>query len=197
MTLHDQTHLDHITLTVHRAGTASAQLVVVRSLYAAIYAEPPYCEGADEVAEFTSSWTRRSSLPNFRLIVATQDEKPVGFAFGHQLDPGTRWWEGTQGVIPADLTAERPGRTFAVIELAVALSHRRRGIGCELHTHLLAGSCEERATLLVRPDAPTAQRAYRAWGYRRVGSIQPFPEAPIYDAMVKPLVADRSQPNQP
>ena len=80
-----------------------------------------------------------------------------------------------------------PGRTFAVIELAVQDTFRRSGIGRELHTHLLAGLTEERATLLVRPDAIAARSAYLSWEYRPIGRLQPFANGPTYDAMIKEL----------
>jgi hypothetical protein len=66
-------------------------------------------------------------------------------------------------------------------ELGSQLAH---GVGRELHEHLVAGLTTERITLLVRPDAPAAQHAYARWGYRRVGQIQPFSDAPTYDAMI-------------
>jgi ribosomal protein S18 acetylase RimI-like enzyme len=88
------------------------------------------------------------------------------------------------------MVIEHAGRTFAVIELAVQRALRRHGVGRELHTYLLAGLTEERATLLVRPDAPAARYAYLSWSYRPVGRLQPFPNGPIYDAMVKELLGD-------
>ncbi len=82
--------------------------------------------------------------------------------------------------LPDEITAEYPGRTFAIIEIAVRRPYRQCGVGRLLHTHLTAGLSEERITLLVRPDAPAPQRAYRSWGYQPVGQIQPFPGGPVY-----------------
>jgi hypothetical protein len=75
--------------------------------------------------------------------------------------------------------------------LAVEDTFRRSGIGRELHTHLLAGLSEERATLLVRPDATAARVAYLSWAYRPIGRLQPFANGPTYDAMIKQLVVDK------
>ena len=100
--------------------------------------------------------------------------------------------------VDEDLTRERPGRTFAVIELAVRRDVRRHGVARELHTHLLAGLTAERATLLVRPDAGAAYSAYLAWSYRSIGRLQPVPDGPVYDAMMKELpAADRSGASPP
>jgi hypothetical protein len=45
---------------------------------------------------------------------------------------------------------------------------------------------ERLAHLLVRPDNP-AKETYLHWGWRTVGHIRPFPDAPAMDAMVKIL----------
>jgi ribosomal protein S18 acetylase RimI-like enzyme len=127
---------------------------------------------------------RRAAQPAFQLVVATTDGKPVGFAFGHQLTADAKWWQGATTPLPDSIVREYAGHTFAIIELAVAAEYRRRGIAKALHDALLVDANEERATLLVRPEAVPARTAYERWGYARVGAIRPWPEAPLYDAMV-------------
>jgi ribosomal protein S18 acetylase RimI-like enzyme len=186
------TLIDDLTLTVHRRGTALKELDNIAPLYATAYGEAPYYESPDEVAEFCQGWPHRVDQPSFRLIVARLHGEPVGFSFGHQLVPTTRWWTGMIDEVDQDLIREYPGRTFAVIELAVEAALRRHGIARELHTYLLAGLVEERATLLVRPDAIAARSAYLSWLYRPIGRLQPFPGGPIYDAMMRePLALGR------
>lgn len=186
MTTDSQPGLDQFTLTRHGADTAVAWLGTIRELYAEIYAEPPYREGPADVADFTASWPRRAAQPNFRLILAQHGDQPIGFSFGFQLTADTDWWDGALTPLPADLTTERPARTFAIIEIAVRRSYRRRGVARRMHAELTAGLVEERVTLLVRPDTPAPRGAYLSWGYRPVGRIQPFPHGPVYDAMIKP-----------
>jgi ribosomal protein S18 acetylase RimI-like enzyme len=176
---------------VHRRGTARVQLDAVEGIYASAYAEPPYREGPEDVAEFCAGWPHRVAQPSFRLVVARLRGAPVGFTFGHQLTANTRWWNGLLDQVDEDVVTERPGRTFAVIELAVQNTFRRCGIGNELHAHLLAGLTEERATLLVRPDAIAARSAYLSWGYRPIGRLQPFANGPTYDAMIKEVQVPR------
>ena len=185
--------LDDVTLTVHRRGTALVQLDAVAGIYASAYAEPPYHEGPEDVGEFCAGWPHRVAQPSFRLVVARLRGTPVGFTFGHQLTANTRWWNGLLDQVDEDVVTERPCRTFAVIELAVQDTFRRSGIGRELHTHLLAGLTEERATLLVRPDAIAARSAYLLWEYRLIGRLKPFPDGPNYDAMIKELPRVPSQ----
>lgn len=152
--------------------------------------QPPYNQGPAEVEDFTSGWPRRIDQLNFRLVIARRADEPVGFAFIFQLPAQTKWWSGAVTPLPNDTTTERPGRTFAIIEIAVRRPYRQRGLGRMLHTHLTAGLSEERITLLVRPDAPAPQHAYLSWGYQPVGQIQPFPDGAVYDAMIKSLIAN-------
>jgi ribosomal protein S18 acetylase RimI-like enzyme len=191
MALNDLIHLgvDQLTLTIYSTDTSLGQRSTVCELYADIYAEPPYNEGPTEVEDFASDWPRRIDQRNFRLVVARRADEPIGFAFGLQLPTQTKWWEGALTHLPTDITAERPGRTFAIIEIAVRRPYRQRGVGRMLHTHLTAGLSEERITLLVRPDAPAARHAYLSWGYQPVGQIQPFPDGPVYDVMIKSLLS--------
>jgi ribosomal protein S18 acetylase RimI-like enzyme len=171
------------------AKSAASVTPDVARLYEAVYREPPYCEDPEDVAEFLKGMPRRVAQPAFRLVVATTDGKPVGFAFGHQLTADTRWWQGAATPLPDSIVREHAGRTFAIIELAVAAEYRRRGIAKAMHDALLVDADEERVTLLVRPEAMPARRAYERWGYARVGTIRPWPEAPLYHAMVLNLRA--------
>ena len=179
--------LDEISLSIHRAGTAGAQLTSVRSIYASVYAEPPYCETPEDVDDFVSSFPSRQAQPGFRLVVAWCRSQPIGLAFGHDLKVGTKWWTGSFSTVPEETAREYPGQTFAVIELAVLKPYRRTGVGRELHVHLLAGLSHERVTLLVRDEAGPAVAAYESWGYHRVGRVQPFDDAPTYNAMLQQL----------
>jgi ribosomal protein S18 acetylase RimI-like enzyme len=178
-----------LTITIYGTDTALAQGDAVRDLYAEIYAEPPYHEGPAEVEDFASGWHRTIDQRDFRLVIARRADEPIGFAFGVPLGARTKWWNGALIPLSDEITTEYPGRTFAIIELAVRRPYRQHGVGRQLHTYLTAGLSEERITLLVRPEAPAPQRAYRSWGYRPVGRIQPFSAAPVYDVMIKQLVS--------
>lgn len=186
MTAADRPGLGRIILNNHGADTGLAQLSAIRDLYAEVYAEPPYCEGPADVADFAVGWPRRVAHSSFRLVIAQWCDEPIGFSFGHQLPVQTDWWNGALTALPDDITTEYPGRTFAIIEIAVRRRYRQRGVARRMHAELTAGLSEERVTLLVRPDAPAPRRAYRSWGYQPVGRIQPFPDGPVYEAMIKP-----------
>ncbi len=182
------------TITVYGSKAAERAFDDVEALYRTVFAEPPYSEDESDVQDFVEALPRRAAQPNFRLVVAYGiSAAAVGFALGYQLSPQTTWWHGAISPIETAITSEYLGRTFAVIELAVRKDCRRLGFGRNLHAHLVAGLQEQRATLLVRPDATAAQAAYRTWGYRHVGQIQPFPNGPVYDSMVMPLNPPRHQ----
>ncbi len=83
------------TLTVHDGGQDPGRLrELIEPVYAEVYAEAPYCEGPDDVAEFAVGWPRRVGAPGFRAVIATVDDRPVGMTFGHPLAAETGWWEG-------------------------------------------------------------------------------------------------------
>jgi GNAT superfamily N-acetyltransferase len=104
------------------------------------------------------------------------------------LRPSTSWWRHLTTPLPEDVTAEHPGRTFALAELLVRSSWRRQGIAAALHDLILSGRPEERATLTVLPAAAPAQTAFRRWGWRKVARTRdPRPDAPVSDVLLTPL----------
>lgn len=159
---------------------------VVQGLYEAVFAEPPYCEGPDDFADFAAGWRRRVEQPGFRLVIAS-DREPVAMAFGCQLPVDTSWWDGLLVDAPRAVTAEWEGRSFAIYEMAVLPSHRRRGAARAMHDALLRGTRTQRSVLLCRPEAAPARATYASLGYTQVGPIRPYGGAPVYDAMVRPL----------
>ena len=177
------------TIHVRRYDRNTAQEVLadVAAVYGEVYREPPYCEGPEDVDAFVTGMPRRAEQPAFRMVTASVNGGLAGFAFGHQLTADTKWWSGATTELASEVTQERPGRTFAVIELAVRAPYRRLGMARAMHEELLAEASEERATLLVRPEATPAKTAYQHWGYEKVGSLQPWPNAPLYDVMVLSL----------
>lgn len=124
--------------------------------------------------------------PGFTLVTGRVDGVLAGFAFGGVLPEQSRWWTGLNDYADPDVIRETGDRTFALRELQVRKAHQRRGYGKMLADAILSGRSQERATLLVREDNP-ARRLYGKWGWREVGTMQPFPDAPIMKAMVLQL----------
>ncbi|MEV6588152.1 GNAT family N-acetyltransferase [Streptomyces acidicola] len=182
--------MTEVTYERHEAAEAARRLDVFLHAYEEVYAEPPYCEGPSDVAEFIEHYQVQARRPAMRLVLAREEDDVIGFAYGYHLAPDTRWWKNLLDVeLPDEFTREDGRRTFVVIELAVRKPWRRRGIAAELHARLLAGLDVERVTLTMRPEpeAAPAQSAYASWGYRKVGVSHPWDEAPLYDCMVRQL----------
>ena len=101
--------LDDPTITVYRQGTALTEIDAIAPIYASAYAEAPYHEGPDDIAEFRTGWPRRVAQPSIRLVIARLRGEPVGFSFGHQLTTDTRWWNGMLDDVEGEVIAQRSG----------------------------------------------------------------------------------------
>ncbi|MEU2975847.1 GNAT family N-acetyltransferase [Streptomyces hirsutus] len=129
------------------------------------------------------------TVPGFRLVVARQRDRLVGYVYGHPLPVDHGWWRDFTHPLPAGLVREWPGRTFAVISLAVLPERRGRGTGRRLMEELLRDREEQRAVLSVQPTALATQSVYRHWGWRRVGRKGPLAGVtpPCWDIYVREL----------
>jgi ribosomal protein S18 acetylase RimI-like enzyme len=148
--------------------------------------------GRDDDGSFADRFRVMRRQPGFVLAEARHGGYLVGYAFGMPLRPSTSWWRRLTTPLPDEVTAEHPGRTFALAELLVRASWRRQGIAGTLHDLILAGRPEERATLTVRPAATAAQRAFRKWGWRKVARTRDDgPSSPVSDVLVITLPGRR------
>lgn len=161
-------------------GDIRPQLLEV---YAEIYADR-LSEEFHSVARFDERLGWNTEVPGFAAVVGYLDEAPIGYAYGCTLQDGTRWWNGLRTPVAEGATAETGARTFALSELMVVEKARGTGAARAIHDELLRGRPEERVTLLVERDHPRVRALYEAWGYSWFGEVVPFPDAPLYDAMV-------------
>ena len=181
-----------ITFEVLDGTAAGAHADELQALYAEAHAGPP---GRDEeAARFAGRFRVQRRQPGYVLVEARRGGYLVGYAAGFPLRPSTSWWRQLTTPLPDEVTAEHPGRTFAVVDLVVRAPWRRQGIGAALHGLVLAGRPEERATLTVAPSATPAQQAFRAWGWRKVARTrEPAAGSPLADVLITPL-PPRDQP---
>jgi len=153
------------------------------SVYAEVYADrlgDPFFSVA-RYWERLEAYARRDG---FSLVTCRMGGELAGYALGYTLPAGSGWWQGFRGDIdPSDLN-ENGHRTFALTEIMVRARWRRRGCARAMHDALLAGRGQERATLLVLPGNVPARNAYESWGWQKLGVLQPFEDAPVYDSMV-------------
>ncbi len=163
----------------------------LQALHAEVYADPPYRCGGDGV-RFADRFRVQRRQPGFVLAIARRGGLVVGWGSGMPLRPSTSWWRDLTTDVPAEVTAEHPGRSFALTELLVRASWRRQGIGTSLHDMILADRPEERATLTVLPAALAAQSAFRSWGWRKVARTRdPAPHSPVLDVLMTALPISR------
>lgn len=157
----------------------------VRGTYAEVYAEEPYNEGPQDVAEWLAgTWPRHMDADGFALVIArVPNVGTVGMAYGIALPAGSRWWSGMHEPLPAEEMAEDGRRTFAVIEFAIRAPYRRRGLGRAMHAALIGPWRGERTTLTARPEADAAMAFWQAEGYKPLGPSRPWDAAPLYVMM--------------
>jgi len=166
------------------AGEHAGEL---QKLHAEVYAEPPYRRAGD-AGQFARRFAVQSRQPGFVLAEARHGGYLVGYASGMPLRPSTSWWRDLTAPLPAGVTTEHPGRTFALADLVVRASWRRQGIARALHDLLLADRPEERAALTVLTAAAAAQHAFHAWGWRKVARTRdPRPGSPVCDVLLVTL----------
>lgn len=161
-----------------------ALLSVYAEVYADLLADPFFAP-----ARFWQRLENYAKRQGFALVTGWLDDDLVGYTLGFTLPKQATWWGGFRGDVDPALLEEDGQRTFAVTQLMVLPTRQRRGYARRLHDALLEGRSEERATLLVKPDNVPARAAYLSWGWHQFGQIQPFDDAPVYDALMCKLNA--------
>jgi GNAT superfamily N-acetyltransferase len=175
-----------ITLRLLGGQQAAEHAAEYQALRAQVLAEAP--QPCGDAGPFAGRFRVRQRQPGFALAEARHGGYLVGYASGMPLRPSTDWWRHLTTPLPDEVTAEHPGRTFALADLMVRASWRRQGIGRALHDLLLAGRPEERAALTILPGATAAQHAFRTWGWRKVARTRdPRPGSPVHDVLLTSL----------
>ena len=173
-----------ITFSKLDGGQAAVHGDELQAVHREVYGE------ADHEAPFAGRFRVWRRQQGFVLAEARQGDYLVGFAAGMPLRPSTSWWKDLTTPLPAEVTTEHPGRTFALTELLVRASWRRQGIAGSLHDLILDGRPEERATRVVPPGATAAQKAFREWGWSRVARTRgPHHGSHVLDVLVIALPA--------
>lgn len=149
----------------------------LRSLYDRVFSAPPFVWSDDGPAGHDASLTELRTDPTFGIAVARRGGEVIGFAYGHRLPVDHKWWADFPDPLPSDVTAEWPGRTFALDDFAVAPGERGRGIGLAVLSALLDTREEHRAVLSVQPTAVRAHEFYRRTGWNCLGLKGPVPGA--------------------
>lgn len=181
-----------ITYQLIDGKQAAKHMDDLQVLHADVYCDPPY-RRAEDPAAFAGRFRVQARQPGFVLALARHGGYPVGYACGMPLRPSTSWWRNLTTGLPEDVTAEPPGRTFALVELVVRASWRRQGIAQTLHDLVLRDRPEERATLTVLPAATPAQNAFQEWGWRKIARTRDA-DGTVLDVLVTGLPVGHRDP---
>ena len=103
-----------ITFELRNGAQAAERGDALAGLAAEVYSDPPYRQDRAQAAAFDSRFRVRRRQPGFALAAAWHGEYLVGYALGMPLRPSTSWWRHLTTPLPDEMTAEHPGRTFAV-----------------------------------------------------------------------------------
>lgn len=159
--------MSELTLQLVDGRPAGAYVAELEALHADVYRGLPYAGDLDQ-GRLAGRFRVQCRQPGFVLATARSGGYLIGGATGLPLRPSTSWWRDLTAPLAEEITAEPPGRTFALVELMVRASWRRQGIGRSLHDLILSGRSEERATLIVPPAAIAAQAAFQSWGWLKI-----------------------------
>jgi ribosomal protein S18 acetylase RimI-like enzyme len=152
-----------VVYTCH-IGVTPLLVDVLADLYAVVYAEPPYCEGPEQVAGFRDRLPGEAERQGFTMVTAHEGGALVGAVYGWTM-PAGRWWSRAHQPPPADLLDIDKA---AIMEWVVHPHHRRQGVGGQLMRRLLADRTEPVATLASDPRSE-ARRIYEQAGWMQVG----------------------------
>jgi len=161
----------------------------IHELYDQVFSHPPFEWHEEDSEAHRRDFDELLREDTFSVVVGLFRGQLISFAYGYALPVDHRWWTDFSDDLPLDFVLEYPGRTFALIDLAVSEGCRGRGWGSRVVSRLLDGRGEERAVLSVQSAAVDTKSIYRHWGWRRVGRKGPiegvFP--PYWDIFVLPI----------
>ncbi|WP_327112776.1 GNAT family N-acetyltransferase [Nocardia sp. NBC_01730] len=180
---------DEVSVRLGTADNARQHLDAICALYDEAFSAPPFIWPSTESQRHREMLNSMITRPSFGIALAESRGTLIGFVYGNALTANTGWWDGFQQPVPPDVTREWPGRTFAVIDLAVQASTRRQGIGRRLLDTLLDSRPEQRATLAVQPQAEASHAFYKAIGGWRLVGRQDTPAfvSPEFDIYIQEL----------
>lgn len=136
-----------------------------------------YDEVFGDIADY-ATWRsdlfeRHAGRDGYRLAVAVDGDRVLGFAWGCVGQRGQYWSDLVSDALPREVVAQWVGGHFEFVELAVVPGRRGNGLGQALHDRLLDG-VKRRCLLSTSDDTDDAAvRLYTRSGWRRLGTLRP------------------------
>ncbi|MER7582623.1 GNAT family N-acetyltransferase [Kitasatospora sp. NPDC097691] len=175
-----------LTVSYH---TTDALPVIEKQLievYSEVYAQEADVDPFFSVERFAERLRRHAAGSRWGCVLGEINGEAIGYAYGFARTAAYQWG-GLITAAPAELLEETDTRTFALCEVMVRAGWRGTGIARTLHEELLSHRIEDRSHLLVQEDHPRVRALYERWGYSRMGTMQPYPDGPRYDSMLRPI----------
>ncbi|GAA1554623.1 GNAT family N-acetyltransferase [Kribbella lupini] len=148
------------------AKAASAAADDLREVYFSAFGAPGYDEPAERADQFADEQLpTHAARPGFKLVVARSAGAITGFAYGFTGERG-QWWPDRIAEAAPEIAAEWVGGHFEFVELAVAASAQRQGLGADLHDALMADLPHSKALLSTYTGDRPAPRLYRRKGWQ-------------------------------
>ncbi|WP_051966888.1 GNAT family N-acetyltransferase [Kitasatospora mediocidica] len=176
-----------LTVTYYAAEDFAAVEHQLLAVYAEVYRDEAATDPFFSIERFTERLHAHARGSRWGCAFGEIGGEPVGYAYGFARTAAYRWSGLLTPVPDAELT-ETDTRTFALCEVMVREPWRGTGIAHTLHEELMSHRIEERSHLLVEEEHPKVRAVYERWGYRWMGTMQPYPDAPRYDSLVRPLI---------
>jgi GNAT superfamily N-acetyltransferase len=152
-----------------------AELIQVY-LYA--FRQPPYSKSQQEVETFAHFLPLHITDSGFRLVIATQGEQLLGFAYGRRPSPGQPWHDFVAEVLQAAGEEAWLKDAYQLAEMAVLPESQGRGIGGRLHDRLLQDLPQKRALLTTMAANSPAYRLYLRKGWKLLVDDLIVPDLP-------------------
>ena len=147
-------------------GEVSQATPGIIDVYRATFTEPPWDETEGDVWSFGERFAYHAQRDGFRCAVACDgDAQVVGFAYGYGVASGEWWYDLAQRTLGTVAAGRWLEDALEFVELAVAPTARRCGIGGRLHDVLLAGLSLRTAVLTTLDEGTAATRFYRNRGW--------------------------------
>ncbi|WP_162793831.1 GNAT family N-acetyltransferase [Streptomyces paludis] len=148
---------------------AESQREAVAKVYVESYGtEDSAADRASDREEFLETFADDVQRPGFDMVVAASGPRPVAYAYGFPVGD-----DGPSGI--AELTSGGPvsGPVFVLAELMVLPDFRRDGVATRLIEQLLMRTNAAQVTVRVHPANESGVSALRAWGWTRLGTVEP------------------------
>ena len=139
-------------------------------VYDAVYGDQP-----DLATWRAEVWDPHAARAGFRLVLAREDGRLVGFAYGYTGERGQWWTDRAAEALPPDVAAAWLGGHFELVSIGVLASARGAGLGAALLREVTHDLPHERWTLMTAADPEDpARRLYASQGWVVIGpGLQP------------------------